>query len=145
MELAAKDLEISNELIIIRVTQNAYQTNGGFMIFDKQHSCVFKGKTLELPFLANQKQISSIPLGTYICEKMVHQTFGKCFQVYNVPNRSGIFIHVGNYHNQIRGCILLGSALIDINADGIVDVVNSRRTLDKAYSLLTKKFNLVIL
>lgn len=145
MELAAKDLELSNELIIIRVSQNAYQCNGGFMIFDKEHNCVFSGKTLELPFLANQKQISSIPLGNYVCEKVVHQTFGKCFRVFNVPNREGIFVHVGNYHNQIRGCILLGSALIDINADGIVDVVNSRRTLDRAFTFLTKRFTLIIL
>lgn len=145
MELLVKDLELANELILIRIHQSAYQTIGGFMIFDKNHNCVFKGKSLELPYIKNKRQISCIPIGTYACRKMVHPNFGKCFQVYNVDNRDGIFIHVGNYHNQIKGCILLGSALQDINADGIVDVINSRSTINSAYNFLSVKFNLVIL
>lgn len=145
MELCAKNNEVSDELILIRIQQTAYQTIGGFMIFDKDNNCVFKGKTLELPFLENRQQISAIPAETYACIKTKHHHFGNCFQVLNVENRIGIYGHVGNYHSQIRGCILFGDALKDINADGIVDVTNSRKTLDKMLDLLTEKFNLVIL
>ncbi len=145
METLKTGLEQSSELVIIRVTQNAYQCNGGFMLFDDKHQCIMSGKTLELPYLNNQAQISSIPAGTYSAHKMYHRNFGNCFYLPNVPERFGIFVHVGNFHNQIKGCILLGSALVDINADGLVDVINSHTTLDKAFKLLTKKFLITIL
>lgn len=83
-------------------------------------------KTLELPWLNNQKKISCIPEGIYSYQFYESPKFGKVILINNVPKRSMIEIHPGNFTSDIQGCILPGDAHTDINGDGTPDVTNSR-------------------
>lgn len=65
---------------------------------------------------------------------------GHCVSIKNVPMRSNILIHVGNYTSDILGCILVGDSVRDINNDGKYDVTNSRNTFNKLMNLLPEEF-----
>lgn len=79
---------------------------------------VFKCETLELPYRDNQKRISCIPCGTYPLVDRNHggyatrynKKFGHKYivQIGDVPNRTAILIHRGNYPRNTLGCVLLG-------------------------------------
>lgn len=49
-----------------------------------------------------------IPAGTYICRLLPHPIHGVCWEVCDVPNRTGILFHVGNDATDSEGCILVG-------------------------------------
>jgi len=51
-----------------------------------------------------------------------------------------IEIHSGNYTRQILGCILVGDSLKYLDADDILDVTNSKHTLDKLLQVLPQYF-----
>jgi hypothetical protein len=72
------------------------------------------------------------------------QNFGDHFHLQNVPDRSGILFHHGNYTFQIQGCILPGKNHVDLNKDGIPDVTNSRWAMDVLRSQFNKSFTLII-
>ena len=70
-----------------------------------------------------------------------------------MPGRSEVLIHLGNYagsmnpktgHSDIRGCILLGEKLIDLNGDGIADITNSKATVNKLIKVAPNGFVLEI-
>ncbi len=65
-------------------------------------------RTLELPWLDNQPQISCIPAGTYSCYRVKSPKFGETFVVTRVTGRAGILFHAGNTAKDTHGCILLG-------------------------------------
>ena len=73
--------------------------------------------TLELPYLNNQHNVSSIPIGTYVCEQVLDRRLSSglllpiTFEVQDVPQRSGILFHPGNSVRDSHGCILCGLAL----------------------------------
>lgn len=100
----------------------------------------FRCFTLELPWRNNQNNVSCIPSGTYIAQKHTSPTKGKCIELLNVPLRSNILIHIGNFTSDIRGCILVGDSARDINSDGTYDVTNSRRTLQELLLQLPEAF-----
>lgn len=87
--------------------------------------------TLELPYINNEQNVSCIPAGYYIAQYRKSPSNGDVIELKNVPNRSYIQIHAGNYTSQIAGCILVGDSLADINKDGTLDVTNSKATLEK--------------
>lgn len=93
--------------------------------------------TLELPDLnndgieGNETRKSCIPLGTYPVKKHTSPKFGKCFWVQDVPGRSAILIHPGNYHWHTLGCILVGMDQKDVNKDGLIDNVSSKKAMEK--------------
>ncbi len=106
--------------------------------------------TLELPWIQNKRNVSCIPTGTYQV-KWVFKIgkFGWVYEIQNVPGRSGILFHSGNYAAgkkvDIEGCILLGKGFSDINGDKIPDIINSRVTRDAFNGFMGKKtFTLVI-
>lgn len=71
--------------------------------------------TLELPYLDNKKNESSIPVGSYVVKRReislgISVGIGQGFEVLNVPNRSAILIHVANNQSELRGCIAVGSS-----------------------------------
>jgi hypothetical protein len=106
-----------------------------------EHRCF----TLELPNNNNQQNISCIPEGQYNCVKIKSPSLGHCIEVQGVPNRTFIRIHKGNYTRQIQGCILVGEALKDINADFVIDVANSKAAFDKLMKETPEEFELGIL
>ena len=88
---------------IIRVEEDADGTFGVLKIEGKAY-CV----TLELPDRANQRGISNIPIGEYICKRYSSSNYPDTWQIKDVPDRDYILFHAGNNVSDSRGCILLG-------------------------------------
>jgi hypothetical protein len=111
-----------------------YVFNGAFKAF----SC----KALEPPNKENKHNISCIPLGTYWVTKELTSPGHDYphFRVHDVPDRNGILWHGGNYFKDTLGCLLVGDSFGDRNKDGVLDVLNSRTTLQKLFDLLPDKF-----
>lgn len=128
---------------IIRTDHEAKQTLGSFRL-DENGKTIFECKTLELPWLNNATQKSCIPVGTYEVVPRTSPKFGKHFHVKDVPGRSWILIHSGNYYTDILGCILPGQNHTDLNHDGWRDVTGSRNTLKKLLELAPEGFTLKI-
>ena len=131
--------------VIISREYNNIQTIGRLVVFDgamiKLQLC-----TLELPDLGNQKNISCIPEGKYEVHRIYSPKFGKCFHVQDVPGRSEILIHKGNYNKDTHGCILIGMGRADINGDGVIDVIESSLAMDKLQNVITEDvFTLIII
>jgi hypothetical protein len=55
----------------------------------------------------------------------------------DVPNRSEILIHQGNFYADILGCILIGKDLKDLNNDGHQDVIRSKVAMRELMMALT--------
>lgn len=122
-------------------TYQPQQTIGELLI-DGVEFC----KTLELKWLDNMRSKSCIPEGTYkVVKRLAHEKRKyDHFHILDVPNRSYILIHTGNYSSQILGCILVGDKHIDMNKDGLLDVASSTITLQKLYNLMPDSFELTI-
>jgi hypothetical protein len=101
---------------------------------------------LELPDRSNQKNISCIPKGVYQAKKRISPSKGyEVVEYIDVPNRSYIQMHYGNYTRQLLGCQLPGIDFVDLDGDGIPDITNSRDTLKKLLSLLPERFEIEVL
>ena len=117
-----------------------------------QHDCTlgrlslgdFQCFTLELPDLDNQQNISCIPAGTYKAKKYNSPSKGLCLLLEDVPNRTYIEIHSGNFTRQIQGCILVGGSIKFIDNDSTPDVSNSKATLNKLLSLLPNEITITL-
>lgn len=132
--------------ILNRTTDNGIQTLGVLELYNNEEKLIYTCKTLELPNKDNKSKVSCIPQGIYEVKKTKGSPNIKYthFDILNVPNRTGIKIHKGNYYSQIMGCILVGTGYSDINKDGQLDVVNSQLALDKLLTY-TDGFKLQIL
>lgn len=113
--------------------------------FFKNSKCVLSVKALELPDRGNQKSISCVPLGSYKCVLRWSQKYEWHYHVKDVPGRSLILIHFGNYYTDTRGCILVGNAFKDINKDGYRDVTSSKKTMKRILAFMPKEFELTII
>lgn len=131
------------KVLLNRIEYEKKQTLGIMSVSNKDE-IIYSCKTLELPYLNNQKRISCIPKGEYEVVKHVSPKFGKCFWIKNVPDRSEILIHKGNYHKDTLGCILVGAAFLDINNDGYRDVTSSKKTVEYLLKILPESFNIYI-
>lgn len=113
---------------LVRGKSGKHETLG--VLTAKNGDATFTCKTLELPWLDNRKNISCIPPGKYLVKKVFWlRKLKYYYQVQNVPGRSGIFIHEGNYYFNYEGCIGLGSGNADINKDGEMDITNTVATI----------------
>ena len=104
----------------------------------------FQCFTLELPWLGNSRGISAIPAGTYEAFKRESPKNGSVVELLDVPNRTHIQIHAGNYTRQIEGCILVGDGIKFLDSDNIPDVTNSRHKLTKLLAALPDEFEIEI-
>jgi hypothetical protein len=105
----------------------------------------FKCYSLELPWRNNRQNISCIPSGIYQVEIRISPKYGKVYWVKNVPDRSWILIHSGNwagdrnkgYRTHVNGCILFGAnrGLLD----GQLAVLNSRITIRRFMDVLNNE------
>jgi hypothetical protein len=130
----------SPSVVLTRNSDNGVETLGTLSVGDK-----FQCQTLERPFRNNQPNISAIPTGTYTCSyKFMLRELSYRYQIMNVPNRSGIFFHAGNYFFNSLGCILVGSTPVLVN--GQMALQNSRTILNYFEMMMGKKdFQLKIL
>lgn len=127
-----------------RIKDNGSQTTGKLFIYNDDGGLIQVFPTLELPWLNNQKRISCIPIGTYQAIKHNSPKFGESFWVLNVPDRSEILIHKGNYNYNTLGCILPGLSVADINGDGLPDVTQSAKAMKRLYEILPDEFQIEI-
>jgi hypothetical protein len=104
----------------------------------------FQCFTLELPWLNNANDISCIPEGFYKAFKRNSPTNGFVIELKDVPNRSYVQIHKGNYTRNVKGCILVGDGIKFLDSDSIPDVTSSSVTLTKLLSLLPEEFEVTI-
>lgn len=134
---------MSYQAYLLRYYPTDTQVMGELFVYNKME-LVISAKTLERPELDNKRNQSCIPDGNYDVIKHYSKKFGHCFWVVNVSERSEILIHAGNFVENTKGCILVGNGFLDINFDGIMDLTDSRKTLDLLYELLPEAFNLKI-
>lgn len=123
-----RDKELSNDRVTL-----------GDAVYDGYHL-----KTLELPWLRNQQDISCIPTGIYKCRKIVSPSLGECFEIVNVPNRTYVRGHKANFTRQLKGCVAFGLTHADIDGDGIMDVTSSKVAFDKLMAMLPDEFYMEI-
>ncbi len=97
---------------LIRFKTSDQGTFGKLFIPDADFKCY----TAELPFRDNKQCLSCIPEGSY---KVVHyksKRRGSCYHVTDVPNRTSVLFHSGNYAGAVdkgflthsKGCVLPG-------------------------------------
>lgn len=138
---------MDNYALLYRYKTGDQGTSGIFM-----SSWGYDCHTIELPWRQNRSNISCIPQGIYTVEKYKSNKYGQCFHVKNVPDRTYILFHYGNwagdnskgYRTNSLGCILVGKRAANIY--GQRAVANSRAAMselmDSAQNI--KKFKLVI-
>lgn len=123
-------------VFLIRSHFDDEQTLGNLLVVEG-HEVLFHCKTLELAYRHNRPRVSSIPEGTYDLVSEHSPRFQeRLYTVLDVPGRTGIRIHVGNFHHQLAGCILLGREFHDIDSDGLLDLTHSRVTLNQFHSTM---------
>ena len=97
----------------------------------------FECFTLELPNLDNKQNVSCIPYGSYWAKKRFSPSKQEVVVEYiDVPNRTYIQIHKGNFTRQLLGCQAVGDGIKWVDNDAILDVTNSKPTFDKLMKLL---------
>lgn len=67
--------------------------------------------TLELPWLNNQSKKSCIPPGVYEYFIRRNASRGTVIELLDVPDRTNVQIHAGNWTSDSLGCILVGTSL----------------------------------
>lgn len=124
------------EIIIVRNNYQDKQTLG-FLFVIENDEILFECKTLELPWKDNKSKVSCIPKGTYSAKKEYSNSFKQdLFELKNVPGRSEIKIHSANYYIQLKGCIGVGDKYADLNNDGYLDILNSKKTLAQLHAII---------
>ena len=137
-------------MIKATLTRNygSFQTPGTFRVY-KDDTEVFKCLTLELPYKNNKPEISCIPEGLYTVKKITRPDGRPGLHVQDVPGRTAILIHTGNFaagdHPDILGCILVGLKYAYINSDGHLDIADSTKAFNALYPALPDEFKLAIL
>jgi hypothetical protein len=100
------------DIILTRLRRSDQGTEGIFSIPGLHFSC----PCLELPWRENRSNVSCIPPGTYPLVWRESKKW-KAFHIQNVPDRSFILIHSGNFagdvtkgwKTHVHGCVILGS------------------------------------
>ena len=75
--------------------------------------------TVECPWESNKPYISCIPEGTYqlglryspVVKRTTGGLFDEGWEVLDVPERSYIMLHPGNWPSDVQGCIAVGTGL----------------------------------
>jgi len=127
---------------ISRIKEGGRQTLGELTVIENG-KVLFRCNTLELPNLHNKRNVSSIPTGEYKAFKRYTRKQW-LLQLKDVPNRSGIQIHKGNFYTQIEGCVLVGRTFTDLNKDGYYDVTDSTDTLHELMSIVPDDIDVVV-
>ena len=104
----------------------------------------FRCLTLELPWKDNESYISCVPAGDYEASKYNSYKHGEVVLLKDVPNRTYIEIHAGNYTRDVQGCILVGDSIKYLDGDDILDVTSSLTTLRKLLTELPENFTVSI-
>lgn len=135
------------KLLISRTYHDNFTLGSMFVLNGEEliHRC----KSIELPWINNQRNVSCIPEGEYNVIKDYSNKRGNVFRLLWVRDRSGILIHVGNfvagYQKDSEGCILPGNHFFDLNNDGMLDVAESQVAMNALWELMPDKFKLIVI
>jgi hypothetical protein len=92
------------------------------------------GSTLELPWRANQDEISAIPAGSYSGHVREDGDKGWRIELDSVKGRTNVQIHLGNWPKDSIGCILLGTSISDKQACFVTKSADSMQKLRDLYA-----------
>lgn len=120
-------------LVLVRIATGVNGTFGALLYNDVPFAL-----TLERQWLNNERGISCIPWGKYVCKRIISPRFGNTFEVTRVPNRSSILFHKGNLDDDSHGCILVGEQFETIN--GSPGIAASKQGYNE-FMILTSKIN----
>ena len=101
---------------IVTLLRSSTGDNGTYGLFSTPG---FQCYSAELPWRDNRRKVSCIPEGDYPVRIVQSPRFGRIYGLFNVPGRSSVLIHSGNfsgdislgYASHVEGCILLGRQL----------------------------------
>jgi len=133
------------EIILVRFAEDNKQTLSRGIVINDDGTIEFNYACLELPWLDNTRRISCIAAGKYKVKKRWSPRFKNHFHIQNVPGRSYILMHSGNFNHNTLGCQLPGASHTDINNDGFLDVTRSKKTMKALWKILPKKFFITII
>jgi hypothetical protein len=123
----------------------ATQTPGELTYYQDRIKPIFDCKTIELEVDCNARRDDAIPPGLYKCVRRHSAKYGEHVHITNVPNRDLILIHNANYSRQLLGCVGVGEKHADIDKDGLLDVTNSKNTLEKLMAIVHDEFILKVI
>ena len=117
-------------ITLIRAFQDWSVTLGMLQIEGVKHAPIF---TLENP--KRDTHIDSlIPAGTYTCRPYSSEKYPDVYEICDVPGRTYILIHAGNFEADTTGCVLVGlSAGVMKNQAA---VMQSRQAMDQLRKLI---------
>lgn len=94
----------------LTIIRHAYlpDVTAGFLYLANQKRLA----VIERPWIDNQPSISCIPCGAYVCKPRYYNK-GKydAIEICNVPGRTYILFHRGNFVRNSEGCVLVNSTL----------------------------------
>ncbi len=124
-------MSIRTPLYLHRLTQTEHATYG--QLIDADHAVI--ACTLELAWKNNQRGVSCIPAGQYICRRRYSPKHGyELFGIEGVPGRSDIEIHIGNTPKDSLGCVLVGTRFGEVRGEhGVLD---SRKAFGRLMDLM---------
>ena len=128
-----KGIKLSTPFMVLKRTSEDLDCTLGDLYIEGELFC----KTLENPYLENRQFVSSIPKGDYIVQRKYSPKFGETFHVVDVPNRSHILFHWGNFERDTFGCILVGDSHGKISGERVV--FNSKKTFVRFMERLKDK------
>lgn len=130
------------------------ETQGGLFIMDGT-KIIYQCVMLELPkfivpYRLNSQKINCIPGDMiYTVKKIIRPNGQHAFHVQNVPGRTAVLWHIGNYATSLlidtEGCLLPGLRFVDLNKDGDMDVADSTQAMSDLLSLMPSEFKFHIL
>ena len=109
-----------DRLVIQRGQSTDQGTPGSAELLNAAGIELWKGADMELPDRGNAPEISRIPAGVYTAIYAWSNTFQrKVYHVQNVPGRSAVEIHIGNFagdkskgfRSDVLGCTVLGTEI----------------------------------
>ena len=109
----------------------------------------FIAHTLELAWRDNEKSVSCIPEGEYKCRVRLARESGSRDYVHllveDVPNRSYILFHRGNFPSDSKGCLLSGTHRAQVPDKILGSKIAHSYLMDYILSnQLSKNINLII-
>ena len=116
------------KIVTIKRTHRLPDVTLGILDIDGIPLC----QTCELPWKDNKTDISCVPPGEYLSNKILSAKRGyELFEMEGVANREHIQIHAGNSVYDILGCVLLGRAfgIVETKDHGDILGVQESKTI----------------
>lgn len=145
MSKQSTPLNLATTVYLVRNKQNAKQILGTLLFYDADGLLIGTLRSLELPEKDNSAGRFYIPSGFYMAQKILSERYGRSIEVIGVPYLPNHLFHVGNYHWQTSGCILVGQDVRYVNWDKELDVVSPMAAMKSMVEWSNDLFQLIII